>query len=74
MGKGGTLMDHTKAYEMIGCLSATINFVAHDLQLAEDQPHLIGTCLSSSKRSLKDAQATYQQFRKDQGWDTQGEK
>ena len=71
MGKGGTLMDHNKAYETLGSLVATISWVAREIELAEDQPHLIGTCLSSAKRELHKAQATYQQFRKDQGWDTQ---
>ena len=67
-------MDHTKAYEMIGCLSASVNRAARDLDQAEDQPHLMGWHLSSAKRSLKNAQADYQKFRKGQGWDTEGEK
>ena len=68
------MMDHNKAYETLGSLVATIAWVAREIELAQDQPHLIGTCLSSAKRELHKAQATYQQFRKDQGWDTQGEK
>ena len=67
-------MDHNKAYELIGSLSSTLKGVARNLEgIAADGP-LASYHLECAKRILKLGQDDYAQFRKDKGWDTQGEK
>ena len=67
-------MDHTKAYEMIGSLSASINAALLAIELSEQFPSFRHTYLERAKGTLLAAQGTYEKFTKDAGWDTQGEK
>ena len=67
-------MDHIKAYELIGSLSATLKGVARNLDGIKAKGPDASYHLESAKRILKLGQDDYAQFRKDKGWDTQGEK
>ena len=67
-------MDHNKAYEVIGSLSASIDQATVELGRIDTWGPFAQLHLDSARRSLKQAQETYQQFRKSQGWDTQGAK
>ena len=67
-------MDHIKAYELIGGLSTTIDLVASKLELVQGKNTYEKWDIEAAQRLLKSAQSDHQQFMKERGWDTKGEK
>ena len=69
-------MDHRKAYELIGSLASSIDGADNSLSWIQvDSLTILGKSrLDEAKKCLQRAQSDYLEFRKDQGWDTQGEK
>ena len=61
-------MDHSKAYETLGSLSASIDWAVREIENSENPVFDGKHHLSSAKRVLKSAQKDYDRFRKDQGW------